>query len=339
MGTCIWGVLWGVVISVLCQIFFMRLILFTIPTIFANTNIQYLFSLPLETIRIFPGDDGSAALLPDWMREDLNVLAVRLYDRFLDQLDHSDKDYRDAEWVLREFRKWQLEVVDINRLDALRDVLNNENDPPTMLATFEGIRKLLGKIGTDFVNKMGFPGGSKFLYMARMWAEVLGPGDAVAPTFMASEGAQIAGVIHTHAPSGIKGSPVFEILDPRGHNPPFGKDERMNAIPGVAMLFPAWATRMTPPHRCCVEGVEPNEFEQREPRLANHRIDWVFEIGLFQYPQEELEKFVDWENCPFKDSYSIHYTQSHFDLSLSELVALAPPENIRERISAISGTN
>lgn len=308
-----------------------------------NTNIQYLFSLPMERVRLFPGDapDGIEPLLPDWMRHDMNMLALRLYGLFLSQLDVKKKDYRDAEWTLKQFRDWQMNQVATNDIDKLRSLLDNDDDDDnnkkkkTYVTSFEGLRNLLAKIGTDFTHKMGFTGGTKYMYKARLWAEVMGSGDAVAPTFMAGSGAQITGVIHTHIPSRLKGNPVFEILDPRGHNPPFGQDERITAVPGTMLLFPAWATRMVPPHRCCRNDLEPSEIEKKVPLLATHRIDWVVEIGLFQYPMEELVKFVDWESCPFKESYSNYFTQSHFDLNLPDLISLGPPPELQQRLSSL----
>ena len=292
-----------------------------------NGNIQYLFSLPVERVHVFEDSENGTGkpLLPNWMREDLNSLAIKLREIFFAQIDMPNRDVRDASWVLRRFRHWQLFEARINETSNLVDLVGEENRE--LAEAYEGFRKLLPKIGIDFTNKMGATTGSRYVFQARLWAEVLAPGDAISPTFMGSDGAQVVGVVHTNLPKGIKGSPTFEIIDPRGQNPPFGKDQRFIAKTGVALLMPAWATRMTPPHRCCDPPVDPDS-----DALDSFRIDWVFEIGLFQYPTDVLTRYIDYENCPFTNSHEVSMSQNFFDLDLQNLVNMRPPPEVMKRI-------
>lgn len=292
-----------------------------------NGNIQYLFALPVERVHLFETSDnetvGGKPLLPNWMRNDLNKLALRLREIFTSTVPMPDRDERDASWVQRRFKDWQLSEMRINDTANLLSLINERE----LVESYEGLRKLLPKIGIDFTNKMGAITGSRHVFQAKLWAEVFLPGDAMSPTFMGKDGAQVVGVVHTNLPKGIKGNPTFEIIDPRGQNPPFGKDQRYIAQTGVGLLMPGWATRMTPPHRCCDPPVRPDD-----PLTDLVRIDWVFEIGLFQYPKDVLTRYVDYENCPFSNTHEELMTQSFFDLELETLVNMQPPPEVLKRI-------
>ena len=306
------------------------------PEQVVNGNIQYLFSLPVERIHLFAtsSDDEERVgkpLLPNWMREDLNRLALVLYENFLSTVDVSERDERDASWIINQFKLWQLKEKRINETSNLLELVGEENR--ALAESYEGFRKLLPKIGIDFTDKMGATAGSRHVFQARLWAEVFTPGDALSPTFMGSEGAQVVGVVHTNLPRGIKGSPTFEIIDPRGQNPPFGKDRRYVAKTGLGILMPGWVTRMTPPHRCCEPGTDASDD------LERMRIDWIFEIGLFQYSSNVLTRYVDFENCPFANSHDMLMTQNFFDLDLQTLVHMRPPPEVMKRIEMAAGAS
>lgn len=297
-----------------------------------NSNVQFLWAVPLERILFFsPNDNGGKPLLPDWMRQDMNLIALELFERFQAEMRTSNitLDSRDAESTVKAFREFQHTYLprgsnnstDLYNLLCGSSVSNGTDDELDLscestqraIASLSGFGKLLGKVATDFVDRMGFAGGTKFLYQARMWAEVLGPGDFVEPKNVATEGAVAAGVIFTHIPPDTEGTPRFELLDPRGHNPPFGHDQRLEAQPGVGLLFPGWVDRLTPPHRLKKGG---GAFP------GSHRIDWVFEIGLFQFPEEALVRFYDLEMCPFAHSYNVPANQHFLQLDVEELVKI-----------------
>ena len=297
-----------------------------------NSNVQFLWAVPLERILFFssPNEDGGKPLLPDWMRQDMNLIALQLYERFQAEMRTSNitHDSRDAESTVKAFREFQHTYLprgsnnstDLHNLlcgssanETHNELDLNRESTQRAIASLSGFGKLLGKIATDFVDRMGFSGGTKFLYQARMWAEVLAPGDFVEPKNVAAEGAVAAGVIFTHIPPDAEGTPRFELLDPRGHNPPFGQDQRLEAQQGVGLLFPAWVDRLTPPHRLKQGGAI-------SPR--SHRIDWVFEIGLFQFPEEALVRFYDLEMCPFAHSFNVPANQHFLQLDVEELVKI-----------------
>ncbi len=291
-----------------------------------NANIQYLFALPIERVHLFGTSEDTVVgkpLLPNWMMNDLNKLALKMRTIFQSTVRMDNRDERDASWIQRRFKHWQLNEIRINETMNLLSLVGDRE----LVESYEGLRKLLPKIGIDFTSKMGATTGSRHVFQARLWAEVFEPGDAISPTFMGSDGAQVVGVVHTNLPKGIKGNPTFEIIDPRGQNPPFGKDQRFIAQTGVALLMPGWTTRMTPPHRCCDPPVGPDD-----PLTDSLRIDWVFEIGLFQYPKDVLTRYVDYENCPFSNTHEELMTQSFFDLELETLVNMKPPPEVMKRI-------
>ena len=297
-----------------------------------NSQIQYLFGIPLERVQFFsledssetyesddPDDGGEAAqsnfltdvLLPDWMRDDLNEIASDLYLKFQNEADLSHLDSRDAEAIIREFSKFQLDYLRINN-----DTMSFWKNRDSLRQSFFGFQTLLAKIGTDFANKMGFEGGTKNLYSARLHAEVFGSGDAVSPQSAIQSGAVASGVVFTNLPPTTIGSSFFELMDPRGHNPPFGKDEKIKVYSGAGLLYPAWLTRFVPPHR----HPKLEAPLSRESILSSHRIDWIFEIGLFQYRREVLSSFVDFEKCPFQDGFRMIEAQVFFNLDVEQLV-------------------
>ena len=295
-----------------------------------NGNVQYLWAVPLEKIHLFPnGQAGLNPLLPDWMRHDLNIVAMELYMKFLGEADLTQRDPRDAEATVSLFRHFQRDLH--NASDYVSFLAPETETVRRAIVSLGGFQRLLGKIATDFVSRMGFSGGTKFLYQARLRAEVLAPGDTVAPRSGASEGAVASGVVFTHIPPGTRGTPVMEVLDPRGHNPPFGKDEKIPAQVGLGLMFPSWVNRMTPPHRWRRDEVQPavveddGDGEVTYELMKSHRIDWVFEIGLFQYSHDVLVNFVDLENCPFQNGYRQMEAQSFFNLEVEELVKLKMP--------------
>jgi hypothetical protein len=156
-----------------------------------------------------------------------------------------------------------------------------------------------------------------------MWAEVLAPGDAVASHNTITQGSVASGAVFTHIPPGTLGKPIFELIDPRGHNPPFGKDHGMPAITGMGIIYPSWVNRMTPPHRW-----RKNETDYIEDDImGSHRIEWVFDIGLFRYSREVLVEFLDLENCPFQYASGQIQAQNFFDLAVEELVKIGLPTN------------
>ena len=105
---------------------------------------------------------------------------------------------------------------------------------------------------------------------------------------------------------------------PRGHNPPFGQDQRLVAQVGMGLIFPGWVDRLTPPHRHPADIGEDTEFDL----LKSHRVDWVFEVGLFQYPKDALVRFFDLEMCPFGHSNEVAENQQFFQLDIEELVKI-----------------
>lgn len=287
----------------------------------ANANIKYLWAIPLEEVRFFSPEDRSKALLPDWMRADLVIMATELYNDFLSSSNLTNLDKRDAESIVSAFRDYQMNIFsesnglfNVSVLQKSLPSVNKSSRVRDAAVGVESFRMLLGKVAADFAAKMGFLGGTKFLYQARMWAEVLGPGDAVLPKNFADTGAVAAGILFAHIPNGTVGTPAVELLDPRGHNPPFGKDEVIPAAIGSGFMYPGWVNRMSRSHRCC-EG-DPKNF------LDTHRIDWGFEIGLFQYPEKVLKKFYDLENCPFQNGFRRMDGQLFFELDVEELVKL-----------------
>lgn len=309
-----------------------------IPPPNVNANIKYLWAVPMERVNFFSPDGGQHALAPDWMRSDLNKVAVVLYKHFLASADLSHVDKRDAEAIVSEFRKFQRKIFSdsnglfnstllVTELEQQGIVLDEEMRDAIVSA--ESFRVLLGKVATDFAGKMMFQGGTKFLYQARMWAEVLGSGDAVQSHNYAESGAVAAGVVFTNIPEGTIGHPAVELLDPRGHNPPFGRDEVIDAQPGLGFMYPGWVNRLTVSHRCCNESgpADPNDL------LTSHRIDWAFEIGLFQYPEAVVTRFYDLEKCPFQNGYKRPDGQLFFNLDVEELVKLEFNGAIPERIS------
>jgi hypothetical protein len=314
-----------------------------------NTNIQYLFAMPVERIHVFgPGGKESKALLPYWMMEDLNLLAVELYELFLRDVQSIDgrRDERDASWLIRQFRKWQFETARIGNATELTEFMRLVSDDEKgsrvselLIQSFNGFTKLLPKIGADFVDRMGPTRGTRFVYKARVWAEVYSPGDARSPELMSKNGAEVFGVVHTHLPTRTKGRPTFEIIDPRGQNPPFGNDQRFIAQEGVAMFLPGWVTRMVPPHRCCKpdnkDSKPYSDIEERVSMLKTHRIDWVFEIGVFGYSVEDMMAYFDYEKCPFKNNNEMN--QVFLDLDLEKLVSIRPPQELLERIKKMNG--
>jgi hypothetical protein len=297
----------------------------------ANGNIKFLWAIPLEEVRFFSPQDSQKALLPDWMRSDLNIVALELYKDFLARADVSSLDDRDAESLVSAFVAYQMEIFENGLFNAtkLTQHLGGNLSAPVRDAIIgvDGFRRLLGKVATDFAEKMGFLGGSKYLYQAKIWAEVLAPGDAVLPKNFAASGAVAAGVLFTHIPQDTTGTPVIELLDPRGHNPPFGKDEVLNAKVGSGFLYPGWVDRMTLSHRCCQNdsSIPDTLLGDVGDILRTHRIDWGFEVGLFQYPDSVLRNFFDLENCPFQNGFRRLDGQLFFDLSVQELVKLEMP--------------
>ena len=291
-----------------------------------NGHIQYLYGIPLERVHFFPAANGTLpALLPDWMRGDLNLVAVGLYEKFLRENSAllAAGDPRDAEATIRAFRSWQQRFAFLHNETLLMEFL----DPTTpelksAVLSVAGFQRLLGKIGTDFAQKMGFEGGSKFLYQARMHAEVFGPGDATSPSSYGAEGGVASGVVFTHLPPATLGGSFFEIMDPRGQNPPFGKDEKIPLSLGVGLVFPSWLRTFTPPHR--TQNPNPNHMSKNNSTtiLDTHRIDWVFQIGLLQYDKRVRTMFVDYEQCPFTNGFREPAAQVYFDLAVEELVAL-----------------
>lgn len=307
-----------------------------------NTNIQYLWSVPLQKVHFFPttnhtSDEGFNPLLPPWMREDLNLVAIEMYKRFLAHADFSNVDPRDAESTVRLFREFQRKrVVNGTEWASFFEGENMSEDLGKALRSTKGFQNLLGKVSTEFFGRMGFSGGSRFLYQARMWAEVLGPGDAVQPQNVVTDGAVAAGAVFTHIPKGTQGTPVVELLDPRGHNPPFGKDEHVTAQEGMGLMFPAWVNRMTPPHKW--EPPATQDEGEIDELLKNHRIDWVFEIGLFKYEREVLIDFVDLENCPFQSAPKQIAAQNFYNLDVPELLKLTF-QNAMTNASLMQGSN
>ena len=289
----------------------------------ANGQIEYLFGIPLERVWMFPGEDVASSdvyLLPDWMRDDLNAVAVELYLKFMNEyLDDSKLDVRNAESVISAFTEFQ--HLMITNETELVEFLNPNEELKKSIGSFFGFKRLLGKLGTDFANKMGFGGGTKFLYTARLHAEVFGPGDATNPSSYASEGGVAAGVIFTHLPTSTIGASYFEIMDPRGHNPPFGKDENIKIQVGLGLMFPSWLQTFTPPHRHAQPANKPPLLTHKDI-YDTHRIDWIFEIGLFQYSRAVRSGFVDYEHCPFQDASKVPSGQILFKLNVEELVAL-----------------
>jgi hypothetical protein len=288
-----------------------------------NGNIKFLWAVPLEQVRFFSPEGNQMSLAPDWMRDDLNKVAVELYKRFLTTVDLTHIDSRDAESIAKAFKEYQLGIFKDSRglfnstvlFDHFGNVTDNLRDS---ILGAESFRVLLGKVATDFTGKMLFLGGTKFLYQARIWAEVLGAGDAIQSHNYATSGAAAAGVVFTNLPNGTVGTPRIELLDPRGHNPPFGKDEFLTATTGVGFLYPGWVNRLTVPHRCC-----SNEYPaDPSDLLTSHRIDWAFEIGLFQYPEPVLNRFFDLEKCPFQKGFMRPDAQLFFNLDVEELAKL-----------------
>ena len=279
----------------------------------------------------FSPDASKKALVPDWMRNDLNKVAIALYKRFLNSTDLTSEDKRNAESVVKAFRQYQLRDIlghtnGLFNATVVSDALTTEDEPLSeelreAISAAESFRSLLGKVATDFADKMLFEGGTKYLYQARMWAEVFESGDAVLPHNYATSGAFGAGIVFTHIPRGTTGSPGIELLDPRGHNPPFGRDQIFEVTVGNGYLYPGWLDRMTMSHRCC------NSDHPADPSdlLTSHRIDWAFEIGLFQYPEPVLNRFFDLERCPFQEGFRRPDGQLHFDLEVEELVKLQFP--------------
>lgn len=290
-----------------------------------NANISFLWAVPLEKISLF-GPEESEALLPDWMREDLNLVAMELYEAFLKQHNSELEDARDASARVEAFKDFQRRnfprgannATDLIDFFIMKEKGVSDNFKRAISAV-SGVGKLIGKISTDFVNRMGFNGGTKFLYQARMWAEVLGPGDAVQSRNDATLGAVASGVVFTKIPDTTEGTPRFELLDPRGHNPPFGQDQRLVAQQGVVLLFPGWVDRLTPPHR--IKFVDGGRAENQNLL----RIDWIFEIGLFQFSESTLMRFFDLEMCPFARSFDVIDNQQLFKLQLEDLISLNPP--------------
>ncbi len=247
-----------------------------------------------------------------------------MYKKFLKTSDTSHLDMRDAESVMREFKNFQIKnifnesnglfnstlMMDAFTVDELTDDLRNA------ITATESFRVLVAKVATDFSDKMMFEGGTKYLYQARMWAEVFDSGDAILPHNYALSGASAAGLVFTHLPPGTIGSPSVELLDPRGHNPPFGKDESLPVSVGTGYFYPGWVNRMSRSHRCC----SSHAVVDPENLLSTHRIDWAFEIGLFQYPEPVLHKFFDLERCPFQHGFRRIDGQLHFNLEVEELV-------------------
>lgn len=291
-----------------------------------NGNIQYLWAVPVERVNFFSPDGRlQHPLLPDWMREDLNLVAFQLYNKFLDESDLSDADLRDAESTVKQFKQFQLDLFPRGLLNStiLESVFSDSMTPRLRdaVVSVDSFRRLLGKVGIDFVQRMGFGGGTRFMYHARMWAEVLAPGDAVQPRNSALDGSVASGIVFTHSPNATLGRPGFELIDPRGHNPPFGKDEILLSQPGRGLLFPSWVNRMTLPHRVNETLIDGDDLS------TSHRVDWAFEIGLFQFPDEVLKNFVDLEHCPFQRGFRRLDGQIFFNLNIEELVALeVPPE-------------
>jgi hypothetical protein len=288
----------------------------------ANTNVQYLWAIPIQKLVFFAGEETRVTpLLPDWMREDLNIVATEFYKQFLNHADFSDLDPRDAEATVKMFREYQRDMV-VNGTDwrtAFPELIPEELERAIRATT--GFQKLLGKIGTEFISRMGFTGGSRMLYQARMWAEVLGPGDAVAPQNEILDGGVATGVVFTHIPNGTLGNPILELLDPRGHNPPFGKTEEIPAKTGMGIMYPRWVDRMTPPHRWSGDrsAIDSNNL------LKSHRIDWVYEIGLFRYPKGVLLRVVDLEDCPFRSASDQPAAQNFYQLDVEQLISIGLP--------------
>jgi hypothetical protein len=304
-----------------------------------NGNIQFLWAVPLEKVTFFSPDGTQPALAPDWMRNDLNKVAVTLYKYFMNTADLSHIDQRDAEAIVGEFRKFQKGIFSeshglFNSTLLIAEFENRggitvDDELKDAIISAESFRFLLGKVATDFAGKMLFLGGTKYLYQARMWAEVLGSGDAVQSHNYAESGAVAAGVVFTNLPEGTMGTPGVELLDPRGHNPPFGVDEFIDAIPGTGFLYPGWVNRLTMSHRCC------NASSPADPTdpLSSLRIDWGFEIGLFQYPEPVVARFFDLEKCPFRNGHKRLDGQLFFNLDVEELVKLELKDEVPERIS------
>jgi hypothetical protein len=291
-----------------------------------NGNIQFLWATPLEKVHFFSPDGSQKSLVPDWMRADLNKVALALYKKFINSTDTSNLDRRNAESIMREFKKYQVEKIfqssnGLFNSTVLMDTLSPDElteELKDAIQATESFRVLVGKVATDFTDKMMFHGGTKFFYQARIWAEVFDSGDAILPHNYAQSGAFAAGLVFTNLPPGTMGKPSVELLDPRGHNPPFGKDESLAMSVGTGYLYPGWVNRMTKPHRCCSLDFPPNPNDL----LTSHRIDWAFEIGLFQYPEPVLQRFYDLERCPFQDGFRRIDGQLHFNLEVEELVKL-----------------
>lgn len=71
-------------------------------------------------------------------------------------------------------------------------------------------------------------------FTSRVWMQSMQPWDSEPPAVRGyQEGAMLAGV------SCVEGSATLEIMDPRGHNPPFGHVYQFRLEPGDLVMF--WA--------------------------------------------------------------------------------------------------
>jgi hypothetical protein len=295
-------------------------------------NVQFLWAAPIERIQLFPSPTQPEfpALLPESVRIGLNELGIEFYKIYKNSTFYKNLriDSRDAESVLNGFREFQHQ-----NSNEIRDSINSKFHK--QFEIYFEISNLLSKITTDFVTRMGFGGGTKYLYSTRLFAEVLAPGDAVAPRSHLSNGAVAGGVIFTHLPHGTLGNAFYELIDPRGANPPFGDDKKIPVTVGTGYIYPAWVSRMTPSHRH--PGPETADI------MDTHRIDWSFEIGLFTFDKRVREKFVDWEKCPFKDFSFLLNNQLNFEINLESILSIQPPDepdldiiNVLEKVQQIT---
>lgn len=153
-----------------------------------------------------------------------------------------------------------------------------------------------------------FPKESK-QYSCWSWFEVYQRGDAVHPEILGHDGAYIAGTTYLGSRCArtqerkslgadknalssevlyLERRNVVELMDPRGHNPPFGTDffvpfEKL----GVGQLWPSWLPRMVAPSHSRCESV----------------FLW-YKIGVMHLPREMRDWSFDWDSCPFERSFA-----------------------------------